>query len=153
MLLPAVGLTFDVVGAVLLTLGLFTHSRGLYPGLVTAPDDVARDAAFGFTGALLLVGGFVLQSFQYFGFAHQHSRCTTITAAVLGLVGSILLAWVVYGLAYIWKFGREVRWVNAQDWEIILPVARRKRNRLRFWNQEWQTQKPEVTTPPSPGAS
>ncbi len=73
-MLSAIGLALDLVGAVVLVVGLFGHARALYPGWsVRSPDDVAHDHAAGLVGGSFLVSGFVLQSLTYFDVRYECS--------------------------------------------------------------------------------
>jgi hypothetical protein len=66
-MLPVIGLALDLVGALLLTLGLFRAPQLLYPGWGRSPDEVAEDRAYGTAGAAFLAGGFTLQAMPSLG--------------------------------------------------------------------------------------
>jgi hypothetical protein len=143
MLLPAVGLVLDVVGAVALVVGLFRPPRPLTPGYAYAPDEVARDVAFGTVGATLLVAGFGLQSLQYVG---VHVRCSTLTVAV-AMVGVLALAlafaWIAYGAIFLVALAHARRY-GKKTFDMDYPL-RRERRGLRFWRQV-----PDHSPPPEP---
>jgi hypothetical protein len=66
LVLSIIGLSLDVVGAVTLATGLFSHVvPSTWGGDVRPPEQVAHDAAFGLIGAPLLLAGFAFQSLYY----------------------------------------------------------------------------------------
>jgi hypothetical protein len=131
--LSAVGLAFDLVGAVALTLGLYRHSRYLTPGLARGPDDVAQDAAFGTVGASFLVLGFVLQGLQYFGVTVETSHAWTAAAAGLTILLALLAGWIAFGLIYIAVHRHERNWVDTHRPQVSLPPSRRVAGGRHGW--------------------
>jgi hypothetical protein len=99
--LSAAGLPIDLVGAVLLALGLFCPPRMLYPGYVRSSLDAAEDWGYGVGGASLLATGFVLQSLQYLGVRHDTSAGKNAVAAGTALVVAAGVGYVLFGVAYV----------------------------------------------------
>ena len=136
----AIGLTLDLVGAIALTLGLYTHSRYLTVGLRRGPDDVAQDAAFGGVGAAFLASGFVLQGLQYVGVTWNACVPQVAAAAGITLVLATIIGWLAFGLIYIEVYRRERIWVDKNLTEVSMPSSRRvPRGRYgwRFWHHKY----------------
>jgi hypothetical protein len=137
--LSAIGLSLDLVGATMLSLGLYAHSRLTYVGISRGPADVAQDAAFGTVGATLLAAGFVLQALQYVGVTVECTDAAVAMAAV-GTIGvALVVSWLGYGLIYIWVHRREEKWVRDHQPQVKLQTTRRvSQGRLgwRFWRHE-----------------
>src|SRR5258708_6645057 len=93
------GLGLDVVGAVLLLLGLFRHALPLYPGWSRSPVQAAEDRAYGTTGAAFFVTGFTLQLFGSAGFG-SHCQATVLLSGLVAVVGGALAAYMLFGLAF-----------------------------------------------------
>jgi NhaP-type Na+/H+ or K+/H+ antiporter len=139
-MLSAVGLALDLAGAVALTLGLYRHSRYLYPGLARAPDDVAQDAAFGTVGVLFLALGFVLQGLQYVGVTVETSHAWAAASAGVTILLALLVGWLAFGLIYIARYRRERSWVDDSLPEVSLRPSRRVpggSHGWRFWRHKY----------------
>lgn len=109
-MLSVIGLALDFVGAVVLVLGLYGHTRPTVPGMgVRSPTDVAHDAALGSVGALSLTSGFALQSLVYFGVSVECSRAATLTAALGTIALATVVAWALYGGSFLFVLRRERR--------------------------------------------
>jgi hypothetical protein len=133
-LLSIIGLSLDIVGAVSLVLGLFSHMQpSTYGGPIRRPEDTAHDAAFGLVGAPLLIAGFAFQSLTYLDVRWNESVSARLTAGGLSIVLTSLLGWLVYGWIYGMVLRAEERYVaeaSAGDgWTPPTPRFRR----LRFW--------------------
>jgi hypothetical protein len=100
--LSAIGLALDLVGAVVLVVGLFRPLRpmGYGTAFVYGPDDAARDAGFAVAGAPLLALGFFLQSLPYFGVSLECSTWVNAIAAGIALVGGSLYALLAYRVTH-----------------------------------------------------
>src|SRR5207248_7576929 len=98
-MLSVVGLCLDIIGALALILGLFTHARIPTWGDVgqRTPEDIAHDVGFAIVGGVLLTLGFVFQSLTYLNVSVETTRACTLTAGLATLVGACLFAYVVYG--------------------------------------------------------
>jgi hypothetical protein len=107
--LPVIGLALDLVGAASLVIGLFRPPRPLFPGWSYAPDDAARDAAFGAVGVTLLGAGFALQAVPYFGFSPDCGATANAIAAVTALLLAVVYAWAVYGSTFLIVLDRKRR--------------------------------------------
>lgn len=104
-MLPAIGLTLDLIGAAVLAYGLFRYPRALrWDGWTYSPKDATRDQAFGITGGLLLAIGFVGQALPSFGVSLDASAYRTLMVAGLtfavGLVGAVAVYSLSLHLAY-----------------------------------------------------
>ncbi len=129
-LLSAIGLSLDVVGAVALVVGIFRPTRPLVTGYAYAPDDAARDSAFGVVGATLLVAGFVLQSLSYFGVSVECSTATTVGSSIGAPVVAIAYALVAFEATHRLVFDRR-REEGLRKWNMDYPLNRRRG--LWFW--------------------
>jgi len=130
--LSAIGLALDFVGAVFLVIGLFRPVRPTFPGYAYAPDDAARDAAFGFAGGTLLAAGFVFQSLTYFGLSPKCASWVNATAWAVALVVGFACALVVYEITHRLVFDRR-RAEGARKWPEIAPYPLDRRRGLCFW--------------------
>jgi hypothetical protein len=131
--LSVIGLALDLVGAVVLAVGLFRPARPTFPGYAYAPDDAARDAAFGVAGATLLGAGVVFQSLPYFGIGPSPCGAWVNAAAwVIALVAGAVYALVAYEITHRLVFDRR-RAEGLRKWgsEMDYPVDRRRG--LWFW--------------------
>ena len=108
-MLSAIGLALDVIGAAVLSIGLFRASSPLLLGWSRDPLQVTVDEASGTTGFLFLFGGFALQSLPSFGVDTSSRAGDARLAAAITLVVGVLLAWVVYELLRVWFFRREAK--------------------------------------------
>ena len=142
--LSVIGLALDFVGAVFIVVGLFRPARPTYTGFAYAPDDAARDAAFGFAGGSLLLAGFVVQSLPYFGFSPRCASWVNATAWAIALVVGLAWALVVYEITHRLVFDRRLwharsenrsevtrkaifmgytyRWIRPRDDDVIDPA-------------------------------
>jgi hypothetical protein len=142
LVLSAIGLALDLVGAVALTLGLYRHSRYSTPGLSRGPDDVAQDAAYGTVGASFLALGFTLQALPYLGVTVDTRPGWAAAAAGATLLLAIVVGWLAYGLIYNAARRRESTWVEGNLPAVSLPPSRRvPAGRLgwRFWNHDYES--------------
>jgi hypothetical protein len=130
-----IGLVFDLVGAVALVFGLFTHAEPLTPGWRRSPADHAHDAAFGCIGAFFLVVGFLLQAIYYLGADPAARHWVIALVASIALVIAALVAYAAYGLLYIAFHAVEARRVAAEHPTVEYNVRRRRKG-VRFWAQE-----------------
>jgi hypothetical protein len=137
-MLSIIGLAFDLVGAVALTLGLYRHPTPLMLGLSRFPEDVARDEAFGTVGASFLIVGFVLQGLQYVGVTIETTHAENAAAALVTIVAAVVVGWLVFGLVYARVVRREWSWAKANTEAVLAPIRRAPRGRFgwRFWNHE-----------------
>ena len=95
----AIGLALDIVGAVVLLVGLFARERGV-GGLNRTPQDVASDWALGIVGGAYLVAGLILQSLASFDVRHEVSGRAAFKAWLLCLAVGLVYAWIAHtGLA------------------------------------------------------
>lgn len=135
------GLALDMIGAVLLTLGLFRRPLPLFPGWTRSPLEAANDRAYGTTGGALLLMGFLGQLAGAAGFGSRARGSVLFTAAVVFVAGA-LLAYAMFGATYVIWFRHAVRWAAAQPWSDSYPHETDLRNwqrthrGLRFWNHE-----------------
>jgi hypothetical protein len=132
-LLSAIGLSLDVVGAVALVVGLFRPTRPLVTGYAYAPDDAARDSAFGVAGTTLLVAGFVLQSLSYFGVSVKCSTATTVGSSIGALAVAIAYTLVAFEVTHRLVFDRR-REEGLRNWNMDYPLNRRRG--LWFWRPD-----------------
>ena len=130
--LSVIGLALDFVGAVFIVVGLFRPARPTYTGFAYAPDDAARDAAFGFAGGSLLLAGFVVQSLPYFGFSPRCASWVNATAWAIALVVGLAWALVVYEITHRLFFDRR-RAEGLRKWPDITPYPLDRRRGLWFW--------------------
>jgi dipeptide/tripeptide permease len=130
--LSAIGLALDFVGATFLVIGLFRPARPTFPGYAYAPDDAARDAAFGVAGGSLLGAGFVLQSLTYFGVSPSCGSWANATASAVALVGGIAYGLVAYEITHRQVFDRR-RADGLRRWPDITPYPLDRRRGLWFW--------------------
>jgi len=128
--LSAIGLALDAVGATFLVIGLFRPPRGTGPGYAYAPDDAARDAAFGFAGGTLLGIGFVLQSLLYLGVTAECSSSVTAFASGTALVLGTVYGLVAYEITHRLVFDRR-RAYGLRKMHMDYPIDRRRG--LWFW--------------------
>jgi hypothetical protein len=136
--LSAIGLAFDLVGAIALVRGLFRRPRPLTVGWAYSPDQAASDFAYGVTGGTFLATGFVLQALTYFGVSVDGSDRTALLAAVAAVVVGAVVAVLLYAVTFLVVLPFEIRY-SIEKLDLHLHV-RRQRKGLRFWNQ--------VPTPP-----
>jgi hypothetical protein len=96
--MPAViGLTLDVIGAVVLAVGLWRPVKlGTYEGNVRDRSEVAADRASAITGAAFLVFGFGLQGVSAVAGGAGSSVPRAILAAAITLGLGSLVAWVAH---------------------------------------------------------
>jgi hypothetical protein len=128
----AIGLALDFVGAGFLVVGLFRPARPTFPGYAYAPDDAARDAAFGVAGGTLLAAGFVFQSLTYFGVSPNCSGLVNATASAVALVVGFVVALVAYEITHRLVFDRR-RAEGLRRWPDITPYPLDRRRGLWFW--------------------
>jgi dipeptide/tripeptide permease len=131
-ILSAIGLALDFVGAVFLVIGLFRPVRPTFPGYAYAPDDAARDAAFGLAGGLLLLAGFVFQSLTYFGLSPKCASWVNAIASTAALVVGFAFAFVIYEVTHRLVFDWR-RAEAARKWPEIAPYPLDRRRGLWFW--------------------
>jgi sterol desaturase/sphingolipid hydroxylase (fatty acid hydroxylase superfamily) len=131
-ILSTIGLALDFVGAVFLVIGLFRPVRPTFPGYAYAPDDAARDAAFGVAGGTLLLAGFVFQSLTYFGLSPKCAGWVNAIAWAAALVVGFAFALVVYEVTHRLVFDRR-RAAAARKWHDIAPYPLDRRRGLWFW--------------------
>ena len=137
-MLSIIGLSLDVVGAVVLVIGLFGHTvPSGFAGPIRRPEDVAHDTVLGVLGGLLLVSGFVFQSLPYFDVNAWASCSTTakVVASLLVVVGASVGSWLAYGLAYPRLLRREEAWEEARRAEKWEPPPPTRLDFFRFWNR------------------
>jgi hypothetical protein len=127
-LLSEIGLPLDLIGAAMLAFGLFRPSKASYPGWVRSPWEASQDQAFGVVGFVFLAVGFTLQALSNLGLGKVPETATADIAPVLVLCAGTVLAYLLYGLVYMWRFPREYR--RSRD---EAPPMRRRRQGLRFW--------------------
>jgi hypothetical protein len=127
-LLSEIGLPLDLIGAAMLAFGLFRPSRAPHPGWQRSPWDASQDQAFGVVGFVFLAAGFTLQALSNLGVGKVPETPTADIAPLITLLAGSLLAYVLYGLVYTWRFPREYRRAR-QD----APPLRRRRQGVRFW--------------------
>jgi hypothetical protein len=127
-LLSEIGLPLDMIGAAMLAFGLFRPSRASHPGWQRSPWDASQDQAFGVVGFVFLAVGFILQALSNLGVGKVPETPTADIAPVIVLFVGTLLAYLLYGLVYVWRFPREYRRAR----EDPRPVHRRRQG-LRFW--------------------
>jgi hypothetical protein len=137
------GLALDVIGAVLVTLGLFRHPMPLYPGWSRLPTAAAEDRAYGTTGGSFFVCGFVGQLLSSAGYA-SHDRTSVFASAGITLAAGALVAYVVFGLSYIGWMRYTMRYVMREiatkpNHEGYDTPWRRSRKGLKFWHYDPQT--------------
>lgn len=128
----AIGLALDFVGAVFLVVGLFRPARPTFPGYAYAPDDAARDAAFGLAGGALLGAGFVFQSLTYFGVSANCASWVNATASGIALLVGTAFALVVFEITHRLVFDRR-RSEGLRRWPDITPYPLDRRRGLWFW--------------------
>jgi hypothetical protein len=131
--LSAIGLALDLVGAIALATGLFRRPRPLYPGWSHSPDDAARDVAYGVTGGTFLALGFVFQSLPYFGVAEHGSDAAALAAALAAVALGAVAAVVLFGVTFLLVLPGEIRY-SAAEHDLHLHVRRQRRG-VRFWHQ------------------
>lgn len=131
-----VGLACDLVGAAVLAIGLFRHSKALYSGSSRSPEEAAEDQAYGITGFVLLAAGFGLQALPSFGANWSGSPCDAAIAGAVTLAVALVVAWLMYGATFLLRFRSERRYFN--KYEGTWPEYRRRRKSYRFWRLEWQ---------------
>jgi hypothetical protein len=149
-MLSVVGLCLDVVGALALILGLFTHARiPTYAVLgQRTPEEVAHDVGFAIVGGTLLTLGFVFQSLTYLDVSVETTRACTLAAGLATLVGACLFGYVVYGVGYGIVYERERLYVHRtrpEAGDLLPPFKPRKRQGFKYWLRE-QPPKPPPTT-------
>jgi hypothetical protein len=131
-ILSAIGLALDFVGAGFLVVGLFRPARPTFPGYAYAPDDAARDAAFGVAGGAMLAAGFIVQSLPYFGFSPHCSNSVNATASAVALIVGFACALVLYEVTHRLVFDRR-RADGLRRWPDITPYPLDRRRGLWFW--------------------
>jgi hypothetical protein len=127
-LLSEIGLPLDLIGAALLAFGLFRPSKPPYPGWQRSPWEASEDQAYGVVGFAFLAVGFILQALSNLGVGKVPETPTADLAPVIVLFAGTLLAYLLYGLVYIWRFPREY----ARAREDARPLHRRRQG-VRFW--------------------
>jgi hypothetical protein len=127
-LLSEIGLPLDLIGAAMLAFGLFRPSKASYPGWVRSPWEASQDQAFGVVGFVFLATGFTLQALSNLGVGKVPETPAADIAPVMVLCAGTLLAYLLYGLVYIWRFPREYRRAREDA-----PPIQRRREGLRFW--------------------
>ncbi|MEA2332469.1 MAG: hypothetical protein QOH58_2607 [Thermoleophilaceae bacterium] len=125
----------DVVGAILLVIGLFRAPMPLYLGWQRTPEDAAEDRAYGTVGGLYLVVGFVMQALPSFGASWSGCSGWKAFAAVVTLGAGGLLAVVLWGVAYIVFLRRADAWAR-RKWPDLEGGELRRVGGLRFWRFE-----------------
>jgi len=128
-LLSEIGLPLDLIGAAMLAFGLFRPSKASYPGWVRSPWEASQDQAFGVVGFVFLAVGFTLQALSNLGLGKVPETPASDIAPVIALLAGTLLAYLLYGLVYIWRFPHEYRRGARED----APPVHRRRQGLRFW--------------------
>jgi hypothetical protein len=131
---------FDVVGAVLVVLGLFRGPLPLTPGWARGPTETAEDRAHGtkarrsscsaVTGQLLGAAG-----------SGTHGRTTVIASGCVALGVGVVVAFILYGVTYDVWFRQIMRFVHrkvtaGEFSESYGAPYRRVRRGPRFWNRE-----------------
>jgi hypothetical protein len=127
-LLSEIGLPLDLIGAALLAFGLFRPSKPLYPGWQRSPWEASEDQAYGAVGFVFLACGFVLQALSNLGLGKVPETPASDIAPVIALLAGTLLAYLLYGLVYIWRFPHEHRRTREDA-----PPVHRRRQGIRFW--------------------
>lgn len=96
-MLAALGLALGVIGAAVLSVGLFRNSKPLLLGWARDPLQAATDQACGVTGFLFLGSGFILQALPSVGVKEPNVNDACIrSAAIATLVLGLLVAWLLY---------------------------------------------------------
>ena len=127
-LLSEIGLPLDLIGAALLALGLFRPARPFQPGWQRSPWDTSQDQAYGVVGFVFLACGFTLQALSNLGIGKVPETAAADSAPLIALLAGICIAYLFYGLVYMWRFPREYKRARNED-----PPMRRRRQGLRFW--------------------
>ena len=127
-LLSEIGLPLDLIGAALLALGLFRPAKPVQSGWLRSPWETSQDQAYGVVGFAFLAFGFILQALSNLGLGKVPETPTADLAPVIALLAGTCLAYVLYGLVYIWRFPREYRHAREEN-----PPIRRRRQGWRFW--------------------
>ena len=129
-MLATIGLTLDIVAAILVLLGLFRSPSLLYPGWSRSPAEAAEDRAYGVTGGLYFVLGFVGQILGNAGVGVPVKVVgDLIPPFIAALVIGSLLAYLLFGLSVIcWMKSEQRRGAND------LGTWVRRRKGLRFWH-------------------
>ncbi len=127
-LLSEIGLPLDVIGAALLAFGLFRPSKPHYPGWQRSPWEASEDQAYGAVGFFFLACGFLLQALSNLGLGKVPETPAADIAPVIALLVGTFLAYVLYGVVYIWRFPHEYRRTREDA-----PPIHRRRQGLRFW--------------------
>ena len=130
-MLSAIGLAFDLIGAVALVIGLFRPPRPLYLGWSYDPHEAAQNVPYGVTGGTFLVLGFALQSLTYFGWSPDYSDGAVRAAALAALAGGAVAAVVLYGVTYLVALPRQIRYTA--DKHDLHYYVRREPKGFRFW--------------------
>jgi hypothetical protein len=113
-MLSAIGLACDLVGAIMLAVGLFRLPRPTMRQWEYTPEDAAKDSAFGIAGASLLAFGFISQCLPYVGVTVHASAGSTRIAVVAALAVASLYAYLAYGISFIVVFNKRLRWAEQQ---------------------------------------
>lgn len=145
-MLSVIGLSFDLVGALTLSVGLFGHVRPLLVGWKHSPLDVAHDIAAGLTGGLLLTSGFIIQALPYLGIRPREShQVIGLVAISTGFVAAVA-SYLIYGSIYLAVLGHERRRVQRLEGGDFR--VRRRRRGFRFWAQESEEPNEGAAVPP-----
>src|SRR5437660_198778 len=94
------GLALDVVGAFLVSLGLYRHPVPLFLGWGRTPHAAASDRAFGTSGTLFFLLGFGGQLMSSAGYG-SHRRAAVIWSAAVALSAGTAAAYVLFGAFYV----------------------------------------------------
>jgi hypothetical protein len=126
-LLSEIGLPLDLIGAAMLAFGLFRPTKPRSAGWQRSPWEASQDQAFGAVGFVFLACGFTLQALSNLGLGHVEQTAAADVAPLITLLAGAALAYVLYGLVYIWRFPREYR----RSGDGVPPP--RRREGWRFW--------------------
>jgi len=127
-LLSEIGLPLDLIGAALLAFGLFRPSKPVRPGWQRSPWEASEDQAYGVVGFVFLAIGFILQALSNLNVGKVHETSSADAAPLVVLLVGCVLAYVLYGLVYIWRFPHEYKRAREDA-----PPVHRRRQGLRFW--------------------
>jgi hypothetical protein len=139
-MVTAAGLALDIIGAVLVLAGLFRHPRGTTLGWAHPPRDAAADHAFGATGGLFLVSGFVCQILGIAGLGGPAAPSAIYRTALIAFLFGLVLAYLLFGVIYMLFMMLEVRWVERQPGLNHLDAGwewKRRPRRQKFWLEFW----------------
>ena len=132
-MLTTIGLVLDIIGAIALVIGLFRHPRPLYPGWNYHPTDAATDHAYGISGGVFLTLGFIGQILGSTGTPHPVPFVRAMVWAAVTMIVGLLLAYVLYGVAFIVSMQRETKWAASHHPDMNDSQWQREPKRLKFW--------------------